>query len=284
MDQAGLRPPGLRQPDRYAVIGNPVVHSRSPWIHARFAEQTHECVEYGALLSPLDGFAATVEAFRAAGGRGVNVTLPFKEEACAIAKTLSERARAAGAVNTLVFSNSGIHGDNTDGCGLTRDLKLNQGFPLAGRLILLLGAGGAARGVLLPLFEEAPAAITIANRSADKARLLSRLLPRGHSPAVHTCGYGELAGKSFDLVINATSAGLVGASLPLPPRLFNSGSLAYDMVYGRDTAFLRQAREDGAARTSDGLGMLVEQAAESFFLWRGVRPETDPVLSALRVA
>ncbi len=275
---------GLDLPDRYAVIGNPVAHSRSPWIHARFAVQTREPIAYAALLSPLDGFAATIESFRAAGGRGVNVTLPFKEEAFAIANTLSERARAARAVNTLTFSDSGIQGDNTDGCGLARDLKLNLDFPVAGRRILLLGAGGAARGVLLPLLEEVPAAITVANRSIEKARQLSRLLPRARSAEVFACGYGDLAGRAFDLVINATSAGLSGASLRLPPRLFSTGSLAYDMVYGRETEFLRLARDDGATRTSDGLGMLVEQAAESFYLWRGVRPVTAAVLSELRGA
>lgn len=279
MDQEGLGPP-----DRYVVIGNPVAHSRSPWIHACFAEQTRESIEYRALLSPLNGFAATVEAFRATEGRGANVTLPFKEEAFAISNTLSERARAAGAVNTLVFSGAGIHGDNTDGCGLARDLKLNLGLPVTDRQVLLLGAGGAARGVLLPLLEEAPVAITIANRNVEKARQLSCLLPHGRSATIVACGYGELAGKSFDIVINATSAGLAGETLPLPRHLFNADSLAYDMVYGRDTAFLRQARDDGAARTSDGLGMLVEQAAESFFLWRGIRPETATVLSALRGA
>ncbi len=212
------------------------------------------------------------------------MTLPFKEEAFAIAHTLSERARAAGAVNTLTFSDSGIHGDNTDGCGLARDLKINLDFPVAGRKVLLLGAGGAARGVFLPLLEEGPAAITLANRNIEKARQLSLLLPRVGSAEVRACGYGDLAGRAFDLVINATSAGLSGASLPLPPRLFNAGSLAYDMVYGLDTEFLRRARNDGATRTSDGLGMLVEQAAESFYLWRGVRPVTATVLSALRGA
>jgi len=284
LDQEGLAAPGSGPPDRYAVIGNPVAHSRSPWIHALFAEQTRERIEYRALLSPLDGFAATVEAFRATGGRGANVTLPFKEEASVIAETLSKRARAAGAVNTLIFSDSGIHGDNTDGCGLVRDLNLNLEFHVTGRRILLLGAGGAARGVLLPLLEEAPASITVANRSVEKARQLLCLLPTGVSAAVFACGFGELAGKSFDLVINATSSGLAGESLPLPHHLYKAGSLAYDMVYGRDTAFMRQARDDGAARASDGLGMLVEQAAESFFLWRGVRPVTAAVLSALRPA
>jgi len=270
--------------DRYAVIGNPVGHSRSPWIHARFAEQTGEAIDYGAILAPEGGFAAAVSAFLASGGKGANVTLPFKEEACALADDLSTRARAARAVNTLLFSNSAIRGDNTDGCGLTRDLTLNCGFRIEGRRILLLGAGGAARGVLLPLLEEHPSALVVANRNLEKARQMARLLPGSRSEAVSVCSYDELGGESFDLVINATSAGLANASLPLPPRLFSPGSLAYEMVYGRETPFMRQAREDGAGRISDGAGMLVEQAAESFFLWRGVRPRTAPVLAELRAA
>jgi shikimate dehydrogenase len=227
----------------------------------------------------LDGFAATVAAFRAAGGRGANVTLPFKKEACAISTQLSDRARAAQAVNTLIFSEAGIRGDNTDGYGLVRDLAANLGFAISGCRILLAGAGGAARGVLLPLLGERPTALVIANRDVEKARVLAR----GFA-GVSACGYADLAGERFDLVINATSAGLSDAALPLPPGIFLPGSLAYEMVYGRDTAFMRQARADGAAHTADGLGMLVEQAAESFFLWRGVRPETAPVLSALRAA
>ena len=277
LDQARLVPA-----DRYAVIGNPVAHSRSPWIHAQFAAQTGENIDYGTLLSPLHGFAATVAEFRAAGGRGANVTLPFKGEAFALANSLSPRALAAGAVNTLLFSAAGIRGDNTDGCGLTRDLKLNLGFRIAGRRVLLIGAGGAARGVLLPLLDEKPAVLVIANRTIDKARSLAVGVPVDYRGSVLAWGYGDLAGKSFDLVINATSAGLAGTALPLPPRLYAEGSLAYEMMYGRQTAFLTMARADGAADASDGLGMLVEQAAESFFLWRGVRPSTATVLSALR--
>lgn len=265
--------------DRYAVIGNPVAHSRSPWIHSRFALQTGEDIGYEPLIAPLDGFAATVEAFRAAGGKGVNVTLPFKEGACSISTHLSERARAAQAANTLIFSDAGIRGDNTDGYGLVRDLAVNLGFAIQGRRVLLAGAGGAARGVLLPLLGERPAALVIVNRDIDKGRALA-----GRFPGISACGYADLAGERFDLVINATSAGLADAPLPLPAAIFLAGSLAYEMVYGRDTAFMRQARADGAARVSDGAGMLVEQAAESFFLWRGVRPETASVLSALRAA
>lgn len=271
-------------PDRYAVIGNPVSHSKSPWIHAKFAEQTGEAVEYSSILAPTDAFAAAVASFRANGGKGANVTLPFKEEAYAISNEFSDRARVAGAVNTLLFSNSGIAGDNTDGCGLTRDLALNQQFDIRGRRVLLLGAGGAARGILLPLLEERPASLLIVNRSIEKARGLVKLLPGNRNEVVAACGYDELDGHNFDLVINATSAGLTDTALPLPGRLFSSGSLAYELMYGRETAFLRQARSGGAARLSDGLGMLVEQAAESFYLWRGVRPRTAPVLAELRNA
>ena len=271
-------------PDRYAVIGNPVAHSRSPFIHARFAQQTAQPMEYGALLAPRDAFAATVAEFRAAGGKGANVTLPFKEEAYALCSATSARAKAARAVNTLIFSGSCIEGDNTDGCGLTRDLAQNLQFPVAGRRVLLMGAGGAARGVLLPLLEAGPVTLTIANRSVDKARQLVDDSADTHGAILSACGYAELAGKVFDLVVNATSAGLLDAQLPLPKGLYSPESLAYDMVYGRETAFLRAARGDGAARNSDGLGMLVEQAADSFFLWRGVRPSTAAVLSELRTA
>ena len=279
MDQTGLR-----VTDRYAVIGNPVGHSKSPWIHAKFAGQTGEDIEYGSILAPKEGFAAVVAAFKEAGGKGANVTLPFKEEAYAISNELSGRAQAAWAVNTLLFSSSGITGDNTDGCGLTRDLKLNQAFKIRGRRVLLLGAGGAARGVLLPLLEEHPASLVIANRTVEKARGLVNLLPGRGAEAVAVSSYDGLHGESFDLVINATSAGMTDTALPLPAGLFAPGSLAYELMYGRETAFMRQAGSDGAARISDGLGMLVEQAAESFFLWRGVRPRTVPVLAEMRSA
>jgi shikimate dehydrogenase len=270
--------------DRYAVIGNPVAHSRSPSIHARFAQLTGEAIEYGSILSPMAAFSSTVAEFIARGGKGANVTLPFKEQAFALSAERSTRAESARAVNTLVFRGGKIHGDNTDGCGLTRDLQLNLKFAIRGRRVLLMGAGGAARGVLVPLLEEHPDSLTLANRSLDKARQLVDELPGDFACKAACSSYNDLAGRSFDLLINATSAGLSDTPLPLPPGLFASGSLAYDMVYGRDTAFLRQARNDGAATVSDGLGMLVEQAAESFFIWRGVRPPTGIVLSALRSA
>jgi shikimate dehydrogenase len=273
--------------DRYAVFGNPVGHSQSPRIHALFAAQTGQDLAYTAILAPTDGFAAAVTAFAAAGGRGANVTVPFKEEACHLAATLTARAQAAGAVNTLSFGGGGIAGDNTDGAGLVRDITANLGVDLAGRRILLLGAGGAARGVILPLLVEAPAGLTIANRTADRARELAARFARlpgcafPHKPAA--CGFVELAGRQFDVLINATSAGLSDAALDLPAGLIAPGALAYDMVYGRATPFLREAGAAGA-RLADGLGMLVEQAAEAFFVWRGVRPETAPVLAELRAA
>jgi len=263
-------------PDRYAVLGNPVAHSLSPRIHALFAAQTGEDMVYEAILAPRDGFAETVRQFAAAGGRGANVTVPFKEEACRLAGRLSPRAAAAGAANTLTFDDQGIAGDNTDGAGLVRDLTANLGCPIADRRILLLGAGGAARGVLRPLLDLAPAELFVANRTAARARDLARLFPGAAGG-----GLEELAGRSYDLVINATSAGLAGAALPIPDAIFAPGCLAYDMLYGRQTPFLAQARRLGA-RVADGLGMLVEQAAEAFSVWRGVKPETATVLRELR--
>lgn len=270
--------------DRYAVIGNPIAHSKSPRIHAAFARQTGQTLEYSTLLAPLEGFAAAVEDFRAAGGRGLNVTVPFKLEAFALASRRSPRAEAAGAVNTLVFDMDGIHGDNTDGAGLVRDLTANLGCTLAGRRILLLGAGGAARGALLPLLQTMPASLTLANRSADKAvTLVEAFRPAAAGVALAAGGFPDLAGQQFDIVINATAASLSAEAPALPAGIYAPGALAYDMMYGQgDTAYLIAARAEGATRLADGLGMLVEQAAESFLLWRGMRPDTAPVLADLR--
>jgi shikimate dehydrogenase len=267
--------------DAYAVFGNPIAHSKSPRIHAEFARQTGQDMNYSARLAPLDGFAEAVQAFRAEGGRGANVTVPFKEQAFALATRLSERSRVAGAVNTLLFEPDGLFGDNTDGAGLVRDLTANLGLDLAGRRILLMGAGGAARGVILPLLEQGPAQLFIANRTADKAVALAAAFGAGR-PNLAGGGYETLAG-GFDVVINATAASLAGDLPPLAETVFAPGALAYDMMYGRDTPFLAFARARGA-RTADGLGMLVEQAAEAFLLWRGVRPDTGPVLRLLREA
>lgn len=265
----------------YAVIGNPIEHSKSPQIHAAFARETGQDMVYERLLAPLDGFAATVNAFRRAGGAGANVTVPFKEQAFALADWLSERARLAGAVNTLKFTDVRIEGDNTDGAGLVADITRNLGFGIARKRVLILGAGGAARGAILPLLAEYPALLVIANRSVDKALLLQhRFSPYG---VVEGCDYAALAGLKFDLVINATSASLTGEQLPLPARLYAQNSLAYDMMYGTgETPFLAHARSHGAARRADGLGMLVEQAAEAFYVWRKLRPATAPVLAQLR--
>lgn len=267
--------------DRYAVIGNPIAHSKSPALHAAFARQCGQDIRYEAILGPLDGFRASVEAFRQAGGRGMNVTVPFKVEALALADTLTERARLAQAVNTLRFDADGIFGDNTDGIGLVHDIQQRLGFAIGGKRVLILGAGGAARGSVLPLAEAGPARLVIVNRTQAKAEALRAQFAGVAAVDVEPCD--GLAGQRFDLVINATSAGLHGESLPLPAGIFAPGALAYDMVYGNtETPFMLAARALGASRVSDGLGMLVGQAAESFFLWRGVRPDTAPVLQMLQ--
>jgi shikimate dehydrogenase len=267
--------------DRYAVIGNPIAHSKSPAIHAAFARQTGQRMEYGRILGTLGDFPGDVRAFVADGGRGLNVTLPFKQEAWALLADRSPRAEAAGAVNTIVVLDDGrLQGDNTDGVGLVRDLATNQGLDFAGKRVLLLGAGGAARGVLGALLDAAPAALTIANRTADKARDLARATA---DKRLDGCGLGELAGRRFDLIVNATSSGLSGAVPDLPAALLADGAWVYDMFYGEGrTPFCAWGKAQGAARTLDGLGMLVEQAAESFRLWRGVRPDTQPVIAMLR--
>jgi shikimate dehydrogenase len=262
--------------DRYAVFGHPIAHSKSPQIHAAFARQTGQDMTYEAILAPLDGFADNMAQFIAAGGRGANVTVPFKEEAFRLASRLSARAERAGAVNTLSFDSGDIFGDNTDGAGLVADLTRNLKCALAGKRILLLGAGGAARGVIEPLLEQQPAALVIANRTVSRAQELAGLFGQG----VRACGF-DAVDTPFDLVINATAASLAGELPPLSPRIFTPDTLAYDMMYGRDTPFLTFARSHDAA-TADGLGMLVEQAAEAFALWRGMRPDTAPVIAALR--
>lgn len=269
--------------DRYAVVGNPVEHSKSPAIHAEFARQTGQKMEYGSLLAPLDGFRETVLQFRDEGGKGLNVTVPFKNEAFALATTLTSRARDAEAVNTLKFDQDRIIGDNTDGAGLIRDLLHNLGFTLERKRILLVGAGGAAQGVLFPLLHQEPALIVVANRTLDRAREMQSKVEKRDvlERTVQAQTFESLAGLSFDLVINATSAGLTDSKLPIPRGIFARDALAYEMMYGRDTPFMRFAREEGA-QVADGLGMLVEQAAESFYLWRDIRPETRSVIEKLR--
>jgi shikimate dehydrogenase len=269
--------------DQYAVFGNPIGHSKSPIIHSAFARQTGQDMTYKSILAPLDGFDDAVEAFIAAGGRGANVTVPFKQEAFQLVTRLTPRAELAGAANTLIFQGDEIVGDNTDGVGLLRDITINLGYPVAGKRVLLLGAGGASRGVVGPLLEAGITSLTIANRTVPRAKLVAeRFAPLG---PVTGCGYDELAGQSFDIVINATSASLSGSMPALPVGIFAPGSLAYKMMYGLgDTPFRIFAREQGAAIISEGLGMLVEQAAESFFVWRGVRPEARPVMELLQKA
>jgi shikimate dehydrogenase len=270
--------------DRYALIGHPVEHSLSPLIHAAFAHQTRQELSYQALLAPLDGFSDTVRMFRAEGGRGANITVPFKIEACSLATRLTERAKLAGAVNTLTFEDDIIIGDNTDGIGLVRDLIINLACPLAGRNVLLLGAGGAARGAIFPLFQTKPGSLTIANRTVERAQELRTAFAPYAGQTTFTAGkFEDLGGWEFDVVINATSASLKKGTLPLPRNIFAPDAFVYDMMYGvGDTPFLAWARAAGVTQLSDGLGMLIEQAAESFTLWRGIRPNSAPVLSRLR--
>lgn len=265
----------LNMTDRYAVIGNPISHSKSPLIHAMFAKQTGQHISYEAIEAPLDGFAATIERLREEGYKGCNVTVPFKFEAYEMAARLSERAIAAKAVNTLRFEDGAIAGDNTDGAGLVRDIEQNLGIALPHKRVLLMGAGGAASGVVLPLLNSG-ATLTIANRTAQKARELAEKFP-----GVAGCGYDELAGLQFDAIVNATSAGLTDSEVPLPAGIFAPGALAYDMMYGRQTPFMAFAQREGAS-IADGLGMLIEQAAEAFFIWRGVRPDTAPVIAKFK--
>ena len=271
--------------DHYAVVGNPVAHSLSPQIHAAFARQTGQDLDYVKLFAPLDAFTATVLEFRAKGGKGVNVTLPFKHEAWTLAEVRAGRAADARAVNTLAFNDGKIVGHNTDGPGLVTDLEENLKCSIREKRVLLMGAGGATYGVMQPLLETRPQEMVVANRTPDKARELvahfhefAHLAQRGLSAR----SYAELAGAQFDPVINATSAGLQDEMPPLPAGIFATGGLAYDMVYGKNTPFMQFAKKQGA-RTANGLGMLVEQAAESFFIWRGVRPDTQAVIAAFRI-
>jgi shikimate dehydrogenase len=265
--------------DHYAVIGNPIAHSKSPDIHARFAAQTAQRLTYERLLAPLDGFVATVRQFIAGGGKGMNVTVPFKLEAHALADALTSRAEAAGAVNTLQFRDGHIIGDNTDGIGLVQDIVRNAGVAIAGKNLLLLGAGGAARGVILPLLEQQPRRLVLANRTVPKSEELARQFA-AHG-AIEARGFDALH-EVFDIVINATAASLSAELPPISSGVFGPKTLAYDMMYGKDATVFMQFAAAHGAQTRDGLGMLIEQAAESFYLWRGVRPETAEVFAELR--
>lgn len=273
--------------DRYAVIGNPIDHSKSPLIHGLFAEASGQDMHYTKLLGETapGGFARAVDAFRAAGGRGLNVTVPFKTDAFAYATELSPDAQLAGAVNALKFEGNRVLGQNFDGIGLVRDVQSNLGVSIAGRRVLLLGAGGATRGALLPLARAGAAVIVIANRTAEKALVLAQEFS-AHTVdvAVEGCGLEALEGRAFDIVFNATSASL-SAELPvISPTAFAPGALAYDLVYGKGlTPFLRLARDAGCSQVVDGVGMLAEQAAEAFEWWRGMRPDTRNVIARLTV-
>jgi shikimate dehydrogenase len=266
--------------DKYCVIGNPIAHSKSPEIHPVYAAQTGQDLVYERCLAPLDGFEATVHRLVSEGYRGANVTLPFKIEAARVCTRLEERARAAGAVNTLVFAGGEIVGDNTDGPGLVADITRNAGVAIRGKRVLLLGAGGAARGALLPLIQEGPREIVIANRTVATAEALAQDFSRYGVP-IEASGFAEVEG-SFDIVINATSGSIAGDVPPVPPAVFGPGALALDMMYGSQaTVFMDFASRHGAT-VRDGLGMLVEQAAEAFAIWRGVRPETAGVMKKMR--
>ena len=270
--------------DQYCVMGNPVAHSQSPWIHARFAELTGQTLHYGRRLVAADGFADAVRAFAAEGGKGCNITVPFKFEAQAMAQHASERSRLAQAANTLSFLPGGIFADNTDGIGLVQDIRTNAGFDLQGRQVLLIGAGGAAAGVLGPLIQALPTGITVTNRSPDKAQaLVQRHMPLAalHHVTLKTSALDTVPG-SFDLVVNAPSSSISGAGSPVSASALKPGTLVYDMMYGPAAQpFMAWAVAHGA-QARDGLGMLVEQAAEAFNLWRGVRPPGAQVLAELR--
>lgn len=270
--------------DLYAVVGHPISHSKSPRIHSLFARQTGQAVEYTAIQAPLDGFADTVRQFFARGGKGLNVTVPFKEEAWRLAERRTARAELAGAANTLFQDPDGaLVADNTDGVGLVRDLTVNHDVALGGRRLLVLGAGGAVRGVLGPLLAERPMELVIANRTLAKAEALARLFAReADSTRLGACGF-ETPAAPFDLIINGTSASLQGDLPPLSAHVIGADTVVYDMMYSlQTTTFNQWALAQGATRVHDGLGMLVEQAAESFRVWRGVRPETAPVIEQLR--
>ena len=267
--------------DEYAVMGNPIAHSKSPRIHSLFAQQTGEPIHYRAILVEVGKLPEAVAAFVAEGGKGLNITVPFKRDAWELVDERSRRAERAGAVNTIRIEPGRLFGDNTDGVGLVNDLRHNLQIPLQDRRILLMGAGGAARGVLAPLLEQEPALLVIANRTPERAvDLAAEFADLG---TVQGCGFAALENLQFDVLINATAASLQGDLPPLPEGIVAEGACAYDMMYGaRPTAFMKWAQWQGAEKVSDGLGMLVEQAAESFCIWRGVRPETAPVIAQLR--
>jgi len=267
----------MNGPDKYGVVGNPIAHSRSPEIHERFARQTHQRISYERIEAPLDGFEERALALRDAGFRGLNVTVPFKVDAAKLADDLLPRARLAGAVNTLVFDGDTIVGDNTDGIGFVRDVHERLKFDFSECSVLVLGAGGAVRGVVGALLDASPRWIAVANRTHQRAEELAEEF------GVEAIHLDEIPAEHFDLIINGTTTGLKHDAPPIDPETFNDCTLAYDLVYAAEaTPFMELARSGGAKVVSDGLGMLIEQAAESFLLWRGVRPDTAPVYRELR--
>ena len=268
--------------DTYAVMGNPIAHSQSPFIHEQFAKQTQQNLQYLKILVSLDSFSDTVTIFQREGGKGLNITLPFKQDAFKIVTQLSDRAQLAEAVNTIIFENDGkLIGDNTDGVGLLRDLTENISYNLQNKKILILGAGGAVQGILAPLLSEHPEYIVVANRTVEKAKqLATKFTSIGN---VQACGFSDLISQSFDLIINGTSASLKAELPPLPTNLLNNNACCYDLAYAlKPTLFMQWAEQQGAKQCYDGTGMLVEQAAESFYLWREIRPETKNVIKQLR--
>lgn len=268
--------------DRYALFGNPLGHTKSPLIHMTFARQADQDIDYQPIEAPLGRFPDALHAFFAGGGKGCNVTAPFKLEANALATRRMPRAEMAGAANCLKMEGGEIVADNFDGIGLLRDIEINLGQPLAGKRVLMLGAGGAARGALLPFLEAKPASLTLINRTVEKAHALARQLA-GHGP-ITSGGYDDLTGEHFDIVVNATSASLRGEMPPMPDSAFDGVSLAYELAYGKGlTPFLRRAQGRNAARLADGVGMLVEQAAEAFVWWRGIRPDTARMITTLTI-
>ncbi len=267
--------------DQYAVMGNPITHSKSPRIHTLFAEQTEQKLEYTAIQVDIGGFSQAIGNFNASGGKGLNITVPFKQEAWQQVTERSVRAERAGAVNTIKFENHKLIGDNTDGVGLVNDLTLNHQIQIRAKRILLMGAGGAARGVLAPLLAQQPSLLVIANRTVDKAvELASSFADLG---IIKGSSYDDLRGQQFDLIINATAASLQGKLPPLPDGIIATGGCCYDMMYAaKPTTFMSWATEHGTNKVFDGLGMLVEQAAESFYVWRGIRPDSQTIIKILR--
>lgn len=270
--------------DRYAIIGNPITQAKSPALQMAFAKQCQQDMDYGAILGELDGFVAAVRAFQKNGGKGMNITMPFKLEAYALADELTPRGQAAGAINMFTFRADGsILGDNTDGFGIVRDITHNLGRKLTGQRVLLLGAGGAVRGTLLPLFAEQPSEIFIANRTASKAvELAAEFKAQAGAITLTGGGFADIQGR-FDVVINGSASSMTGDVPPLPAGVWDAQSLAYDMAYKKEpTAFVRAALAAGVGQAADGQGMVVEQGAECFYLWRGIRPETASVIASLR--